>query len=288
MTGNRNRRPKEAFRPDPRMVCTNPARGRVRMVDFALMPDDVFCSQILYQSEGILVILSCDPPLSRGPGAHTHIQDQFFYCLGGELELELGAEMYRLVRGSLAHIPAGTKHLHWNEGSIPEFHLEILVPGVAFYAPGTTFIDEDGEWEPGGTVIPAPDGSAASGVRILSDPTGTMNPAMPDSRKVVIAAVSRIPEDDAPDGGSMRVHACDQILYVTGGRLALDIAFDSYEVGEHGLVIIPAGVPYRHRAAAGAVQTHVQLVIPGDVAGAGAYPANNLLEGETVVFAAAQ
>ncbi|MDD3798154.1 MAG: cupin domain-containing protein [Novosphingobium sp.] len=269
------------------MVCTNPAGGRVRMVDFALMPDDVFCSQILYQSEGILVILSCDPPLARGPGAHTHIQDQFFYCLGGELELELGAEMYRLVRGSLAHIPAGTKHLHWNEGNVPEFHLEILVPGVAFYAPGTTFIDEDGEWEPGGNVIPPAVKIAAPAVRVLSDPTGTMCPALPDSHNVLIAAVSQSPGSSAANDGGMRVHACDQVLYVTGGRLAVDIALDSYEVAEHGLVIIPAGVPFRHRAVGDGVQTHLLLVIPADGAGAGAYPAHNMLEGEAVDFAAA-
>lgn len=82
MTGNPNRRPKNAFRSDPRMVCTNPAGGRVRMVDFALMPDDVFCSQILYQSEGILVILSCDPPPACRSGTGPSVTEcRRTFCL---------------------------------------------------------------------------------------------------------------------------------------------------------------------------------------------------------------
>jgi quercetin dioxygenase-like cupin family protein len=108
----------------------NQEEGPVRRVNFDLYPATDFASNLVHFSEDHFFIVSRVPAHASGPPAHWHDVDQFFYCVSGQLELQVGEEHLTLVPGSLAVIPAGTPHAHRNEGDVDEIHLELIIPGV--------------------------------------------------------------------------------------------------------------------------------------------------------------
>lgn len=266
MADNRSQRPKAPFQFDPRCVYINPARSRVRKVDFDLFPKDLFCSQLMYQSEETVIFVSQDPSHGRGPGAHVHMQDQFFLTLEGELRLELGNELHTLKPGSMSFMPAGVTHLHWNEGDVYEYHLEILAPGFRFLDPPAVMVDESVVWEPGGAVAHIPDVSQWEGDDLksfyYSDPSGLKNSAFPASQSAMISASHQEPGSRHESASEMHVHKFDQHFYVTQGILHLEMGTDICEVGPHMLAIIPAGVPHRHWAVGSTPEAHITLNVP--------------------------
>jgi mannose-6-phosphate isomerase-like protein (cupin superfamily) len=270
-TINTNRRRPRAIQPPPepgpRIPERTAGRGSVRVLDMALFPEDRFCSQNLYQGEETTIMVSRDPAHARGPRAHYHPdEDQFFLTLRGELQIDLGAEAHTMRPGSFAHIPAGTFHRHHNEGDVDELHLEILTPGFSVTKPPALgWVDEDIEWEGGGTVVHPPDESAwrqpAPGVRVFafSEASGSRDPAVRDSKKATIL-LSR--SEPGTGNASTHLHRFDQFYYVIEGTLGVDIGFDSYEVGPDSLVVIPAGVPHSNRVVGDARESHVMLNVP--------------------------
>jgi mannose-6-phosphate isomerase-like protein (cupin superfamily) len=108
----------------------NLERGCVRRIHYDLFPQRQFRSLMAAWSEELFTIVSRVPAGMRGPQAHWHDFDQIFYCLSGQLELQVGAERYTLTPGRLVAIPAGTPHEHRNEGTSEEIHLELIVPGI--------------------------------------------------------------------------------------------------------------------------------------------------------------
>lgn len=49
-------------------------------------------------------------------GVH-HTMEQAYYILEGEMELQLGREIYRIGPGAFAYIRPGTRHAHRNSGA---------------------------------------------------------------------------------------------------------------------------------------------------------------------------
>src|ERR1700761_9408644 len=88
--------------------------GCVRRIHYDLFPQRQFRSLMAAWSEELFTIVSRVPAGMRGPLAHWHDFDQIFYCLAGQLELQVGAERYTLTPGCLVAIPAGTPHEHRN------------------------------------------------------------------------------------------------------------------------------------------------------------------------------
>jgi mannose-6-phosphate isomerase-like protein (cupin superfamily) len=243
------------------------ARGPVRPLDVALYPEDLFCSQNLYQGEETTIMVSRDPARQRGPRAHFHEdEDQFFLPLRGELQLDLGAESYALRPGSFAYIPEGTTHRHYNTGDVDELHLEILVPGFSIMKPpGMGYVDESTEWDAGGTVVHAPDESEwwepVPGARVFvySDPSAGRNPAVTDSTRAAIFVTRAEP---GSGNTHMHLHRFDQFYYVTEGTLEIEMGVDTFQVGPDSLLVIPAGVPHSNRVVGDAVASHITLNVP--------------------------
>ncbi len=166
----------------------------------------------------------------------------------------------------MAHIPAGTSHKHHNDGAVDEVHLEVLGPGFSYGAANLTFVDDDGEWEPGGTVVHLPDPgewSASGGARsyAFSDPSGTLGPAFPGSLNATLVVARG--EPGSAGNPPMHVHRFEQLYFVTEGTLHVDIALDHYEAGPSSLVIIPAGVPHREAPGGSEIESHLVMNVAG-------------------------
>ena len=61
-------------------------------------------------------------------GMHTHVVDQIFYILAGNMNLEIEGKEYLAGPGSLVVFPAGVPHRNWNGGSEPTVHLAFNAP----------------------------------------------------------------------------------------------------------------------------------------------------------------
>ena len=61
-------------------------------------------------------------------GMHTHVVDQIFYILAGNMNLEIEGKEYVAGPGSLVIFPAGVPHRNWNGGSEPTVHLAFNAP----------------------------------------------------------------------------------------------------------------------------------------------------------------
>ena len=67
-------------------------------------------------------------PEAGGPDYHLHEFDQYYFILSGEMTLDLGLSRHKVAPGSFVTLPEGVVHRNFNAGSIPERHVNILVP----------------------------------------------------------------------------------------------------------------------------------------------------------------
>ena len=69
-------------------------------------------------SGGSCFIVECLVPPGGGPPMHTHLrEDECFYLLEGELEIEVGGKKVDLRAGDFVHAPRGVPHTYRNTGS---------------------------------------------------------------------------------------------------------------------------------------------------------------------------
>jgi quercetin dioxygenase-like cupin family protein len=81
------------------------------------------------QSEGrIAVIESTMPPGAKGPPLHTHVFDETFYVLEGELTLQLGDQLTLAGAGEVAFALGGTPHTLANRSEGPARFLIVCTP----------------------------------------------------------------------------------------------------------------------------------------------------------------
>ena len=71
------------------------------------------------------------PPGTAVPAHQHHDEDEAFYCLEGEIVLDLEgiAEPVRLRQGDFCFSPRGCWHAFRNEGTVPARALVIVTPG---------------------------------------------------------------------------------------------------------------------------------------------------------------
>lgn len=68
------------------------------------------------------------PPGGAAP-PHVHTrEDEAFWILEGELEIVVGAEVFRAVAGSFVHLPRGVLHTYRNVGAAPARFLTLMAP----------------------------------------------------------------------------------------------------------------------------------------------------------------
>lgn len=67
---------------------------------------------------------------TKGPGAHSHPEDDIFYVLEGTMSLLAGDEWVHAPAGSFVLIPGGVKHDFENRGDVRAGVLNFYAPGV--------------------------------------------------------------------------------------------------------------------------------------------------------------
>lgn len=68
-------------------------------------------------------------PRTRGPGAHSHAEDDAFYVLEGVMSFLMGEEWVDCPKGSFVLAPAGVTHDFENRGDVRAGVLNISAPG---------------------------------------------------------------------------------------------------------------------------------------------------------------
>lgn len=68
-------------------------------------------------------------PHTKGPGAHTHPEDDVFYVLAGTMSVLVDAEWIEASAGSFVLVPGGTTHDFENRGAERAGMINISAPG---------------------------------------------------------------------------------------------------------------------------------------------------------------
>ena len=69
-------------------------------------------------------------PHTRGPGAHSHPEDDIFYVIEGTMSVLVGEHWTHAVRGSFVLIPGGVRHDFENRGAVRAGVLNLSIPGA--------------------------------------------------------------------------------------------------------------------------------------------------------------
>jgi mannose-6-phosphate isomerase-like protein (cupin superfamily) len=68
-------------------------------------------------------------PNTRGPGAHSHAEDDIFFVIEGTMSFLIGGEWTHAAAGSFVLVPGGVTHDFENRGSARSGVLNFSVPG---------------------------------------------------------------------------------------------------------------------------------------------------------------
>jgi mannose-6-phosphate isomerase-like protein (cupin superfamily) len=68
-------------------------------------------------------------PHTRGPGAHSHPEDDVFYVLAGTMSVMVGTEWIEASTGSFVLVPGNVTHDFENRGSERAGMLNVSAPG---------------------------------------------------------------------------------------------------------------------------------------------------------------
>ena len=68
-------------------------------------------------------------PHTRGPGAHSHPEDDLFYVIEGTMSLLVGERWIEAPTGAFILVPGGVIHDFENRGSVRAGVLNFSVPG---------------------------------------------------------------------------------------------------------------------------------------------------------------
>jgi mannose-6-phosphate isomerase-like protein (cupin superfamily) len=73
-------------------------------------------------------------PETKGPGAHSHDEDDVFYVIEGTMSILLGERWIDAPRGSFVLVPGGVTHDFENRSEARAGMLNVKVPGGGFEA----------------------------------------------------------------------------------------------------------------------------------------------------------
>jgi mannose-6-phosphate isomerase-like protein (cupin superfamily) len=68
-------------------------------------------------------------PHTKGPGPHSHPEDDVFYVVGGTMSVMVGTEWIEASAGSFVMVPGGVSHDFENRGSARAGFLNVSAPG---------------------------------------------------------------------------------------------------------------------------------------------------------------
>lgn len=228
--------------PEGRSFVLNLEQGPIRPVHLDLLAQDRFGSLLVHFSEEALVVISRVPPRSSGPRPHWHDVDQLFCCVSGALDLRLGAEDVILTPGTMAVIPAGTRHSHRNTGDVAEIHLELIVPGIIPGRPVIHVAEADERWTEHGQVL-RPGAGAAPGAGLV-----WLAESRPGSDARWLCALLDL---DSAEDVALPPVATAQRWYVIDGEVRVDGSVVSAAAPGDTVIALPAEADARLRAVGG-------------------------------------
>jgi quercetin dioxygenase-like cupin family protein len=95
-------------------------------------PSEASAPRVLVRSEEsegrIAMVESTMPPGAKGPPLHTHVFDETFYVLEGELTVQLGDDLTLAGPGEVAFALGGIPHTLANRGDAPARFLIVCAP----------------------------------------------------------------------------------------------------------------------------------------------------------------
>jgi quercetin dioxygenase-like cupin family protein len=209
--------------------------------------------------DGILTAVEIDR--DTGPGrTHHHPSDQLIYVLSGSLSLEIGADVFRLQRNSLALVPAGASHrvlggedqtrrlefttpapsllagipltMECERGSTPVFQATINQVDEASYKPLLPGLPFESQW-------------------LASRRNSSANCAL-------LAVRCEAHTKPMPP----HLHRFTQIYVIRSGSVEVRVAADQFVAERHDVVIIPPGVPHSAWACGDSPEEHLEIVVP--------------------------
>lgn len=68
-------------------------------------------------------------PRTRGPGAHSHDEDDLFFVLEGTMSILVGERWVQAERGAFVLVPGGVTHDFENRGATRAGVLNLTIPG---------------------------------------------------------------------------------------------------------------------------------------------------------------
>jgi mannose-6-phosphate isomerase-like protein (cupin superfamily) len=68
-------------------------------------------------------------PNTKGPGAHSHPEDDIFFVIGGTMSVLVGDDWTHAATGSFILVPGGTSHDFENRGTVRAGVLNLSIPG---------------------------------------------------------------------------------------------------------------------------------------------------------------
>jgi mannose-6-phosphate isomerase-like protein (cupin superfamily) len=69
-------------------------------------------------------------PRTKGPGAHSHPEDDVFYVLAGTMSVMVGTEWIEATAGSFVLVPGNVTHNFENRTAEPAGMLNVSAPGT--------------------------------------------------------------------------------------------------------------------------------------------------------------
>ena len=229
----------------------------MRRFDRSVLDPTRFAFVTLADLETAWVVAVQVPPGHEGPGPHVHERDQLYYVLDGEMNLLLDGTEQDVPADSLVFIAEGTPHQNRNRSSVPELHLDVLVPPPPRMQPASRPA-EPGDRGPGTSYVRTVgddyDPSHVPGfdmARVAGPQTGSHG---------IIVNVAKV--DPSSPGTSWHIHPFDQLYWVLEGQLTIDVADQHHVVPPDHLVVLPAGVPHRNRNDGAVPERHIAFLVP--------------------------
>lgn len=231
----------------------------------ALFPE-TFKSLWLNGPEGGLDSCSClvsrVPAGHKGPRLHTHPVDQFYFVFAGETTVQIGKTVCKVSAPAMVRFPAGTPHCNWNESAEYEMHFELLVPRP----PADRIIDY---WQgdipdmkdAANLITPLPASGYLRGRLFSFQPIASRETGSNYAR---IYAAKVAPGTGGP---ALHFHDFDQLYYVFGGELTIQVGHEKQIARRGDLVMLPRGCVHTNLNEGDVDEYHLAILIPEPVAG---------------------
>jgi mannose-6-phosphate isomerase-like protein (cupin superfamily) len=249
------------------------ARGPIRTVDLAAPLGKSVSSEILggptNGSDAAYLIYTRMPAGAHGPALFTLPVDHLYLVLSGKMNIQIGTDKFVAGPDTGVMIPAGVPHEAWNAETVPEAHLEVIVPApsrdlMSMLKPAEPRkIENAAQYVRPAPPLPAELRAGLNPQRMFARDTGSPNQM-------------RIDSSPAGTGNpNPHIHAFEQVYFIKEGTMTLqyglspDGKIGTYKVPTNSFVVIPPGVVHGNLNEGSTVERHVVWLLPEPEPGVG-------------------